>query len=165
MTARHIAPDPPAQEGTMYRWSTLALPQVEWPTCHVPPTRFRHLHTTVDEPELPRAREVGYTTWQSIEAGPMVRLGWDWALIDDGIVVLADPLGINSNLCFLQEQEPLHASRVAAHLNAIVHALPWQATILKALRRLRADGPPARAATAGRRREDSAERPQPAGGR
>lgn len=149
----------------MYRWSTLALPQVEWPTCHVPPTRFRHLHTTVDEPELPRAREVGYTTWQSIEAGPMVRLGWDWALIDDGIVVLADPLGINSNLCFLQEREPVHASRAAAHLNAIVHALPWQATILKALSRLRVDNAQAPATKARRRLDDGPERLQPASGR
>lgn len=149
----------------MYRWSTLALPQVEWPTCLVPPTRFRHLHTSVDEPELPRAREVGYTTWQSIESGPMVRLGWDWALIDEGIVVLADPLGINSNLCFLQEQQPVHASRAAAHLNAIVHALPWQATILKALNRLRVDSPQTPAARVQRRRDDGTERPQPAGGR
>jgi Domain of unknown function (DUF4902) len=165
MATRHIAPDPPAQEGTMYRWSTLALPQVEWPTCLVPPTRFRHLHTSVDEPELPRAREVGYTTWQSIESGPMVRLGWDWALIDEGIVVLADPLGINSNLCFLQEQQPVHASRAAAHLNAIVHALPWQATILKALNRLRVDSPQAPSARVQRRRDDGTERPQPASGR
>lgn len=149
----------------MYRWSTLALPQVEWPTGHVPPTRFRHLHTTVDEPGLPRAREVGYTTWQSIEAGPMVRLGWDWALIDDGIVVLADPLGINSNLCFLQERQPVHASRAAAHLNAIVHALPWQATILKALRRLRADGTQPPSTRTRRRHDDGLERPLTVNGR
>lgn len=121
----------------MYRWSTLALPPVDWPASRQPPTRFRHLHTSVEEADLPRAREVGYTTWQSIEVGPLVRLGWDWALIDDGVVVLADPLGINSNLSVNgHEAGPLPGGLVA-QLNAIVHGLPWQQAILQALAKRR----------------------------
>lgn len=119
----------------MYRWSTLALPPVDWPAGRRPPTRFRHLHTSIEPAELPRAREVGYTTWQSIEVGPLVRVGWDWALIDEGLVVLADPLGINSNLQL--EAAPGHPGGLVAQLNSIVHGLPWQAAILQALAKRR----------------------------
>lgn len=140
----------------MYRWSTLALPQVEWPAQASPPSVFRHLHTTVDTADAPRVREVGYTTWQSVDRGPPVRLGWDWALIDDGVIVIADPMDIHSNLRFLHDDgDPLQAGRAALHLNTMVHALPWQVTILRALRRLRGDHTRTEAAAQRRRRDDA----------
>lgn len=139
----------------MYRWSTLALPQVEWPAQTAPPSRFRHLHTTVEGAESARVRELGHTAWQSIEAGPPVRLTWDWALIDDGVIVIADPMGIHSNLRFLHDGGgALQPNRAALHLNAMVHALPWQTTILRALRRLRGDDGTRSEAALRRRRDD-----------
>lgn len=138
----------------MQRWNTLALPDVAWPQRRSLPARFRHLHTTVEPMEDTVAQEIGYTAWQSVDGGHPVRLGWDWALIDGGVVVVANPMSIHSNLRFTDDSGgPLMECRAVVQLHAIVHALPWQAAILKTLDHWRATHEGARKRH-GRRRDD-----------
>ena len=135
----------------MQRWNTQALPPVDWPRHTTAPSRFRHLHTCVESVHEPQMLEVGYTAWQSFDEGPPIRLGWDWALIEGGVLVVADPLGIDTNLR-LPPSEELPAPMAAAALHAMVRALPWQSAILIALQQSKAerDG----AAHRRRRRDD-----------
>ena len=137
----------------MQRWNTQALPLVDWPRHPTVPTRFRHLHTSVEDPIEPQMLEVGYTAWQSFDDGPPIRLGWDWALIEGGVLVVADPFGIDTNLR-LPARDELPAPMAAAALHAMVRSLPWQSTIMRTLaqckaqrdglaqRRRRRDDPP-----------------------
>jgi len=47
--------------------------------------------------------------------------------VQEGVVAMADPLGVVTNLKLLDARgEALSAFQVAAHLNGLVHALPWQ---------------------------------------
>src|SRR5574343_485695 len=118
-------PATPEQGDPMQRWNTLALPDVAWPQRRSLPARFRHLHTTVEPVEDKVAQEIGYTAWQSVDGGHPVRLGWDWALIDGGVVVVANPMSIHSNLRFTDDSGgPLMECRAVVQLHAIVHALP-----------------------------------------
>ena len=61
-------------------------------------------------------------------------MAWDWVQIGDGIVAMADPMAVVTNLRLLgPEGEVLTAYEAARHLNEIVHALPWQSEVERAL--------------------------------
>ncbi|MDO9314541.1 MAG: hypothetical protein Q7T97_08360 [Burkholderiaceae bacterium] len=52
---------------------------------------------------------------------------------------MADPMGLVTNLMLLDAQgEPIPTLQAALHLNGIVHALPWQTEVERALARIAA---------------------------
>ena len=52
----------------------------------------------------------------------------------DGVVAMADPLGVVTNLKLLDARgEALSPFEVAVRLNGLVHALPWQNEVQRAL--------------------------------
>lgn len=61
-------------------------------------------------------------------------MAWDWVQLSRGIVAMADPMSVITNLRLLgPEGEVLTAFESALHLNVMVHALPWQDEVERAL--------------------------------
>ncbi len=65
-------------------------------------------------------------------------VAWDWVQLSRGVVAMADPMSVISNLRLVGSAgEVLTAWEAALYLNEIVHALPWQDEVQRALH----DGP------------------------
>lgn len=80
-------------------------------------------------------RTAGQTLWGgSLEEGA-AGLAWDWVQISRGVVALADPMSVVTNLRLVgDEGEVLTALESACYLNALVRDLPWQSEVERALR-------------------------------
>lgn len=61
-------------------------------------------------------------------------VAWDWVRLCPGVVALADPLGLITNLHLVDDRgDPLPSLQAALHLNQLVRALPWQTEVQRAL--------------------------------
>jgi hypothetical protein len=61
-------------------------------------------------------------------------VAWDWVEIQNGVVAMADPLGVITNVQFLDQRgDALPEREVAIRLQQLVHALPWQREVHRAL--------------------------------
>jgi hypothetical protein len=96
--------------------------------------RFQHLSTRVTLPGDRGARTAGQTIWGGSSAGGDAGVAWDWIQISGDIVAMADPMSVVTNLRLIgDEGEVLTALESARYLNEIVHALPWQTEVQRAL--------------------------------
>ena len=76
------------------------------------------------------ARPSGETRPPQQSAG----VAWDWVEVRSGVVAMADPLGLVTNLKLLDDHgEALTQIEVAVQLHQLVHALPWQSEVRRAL--------------------------------
>ncbi len=61
-------------------------------------------------------------------------MAWDWIQITRGVVAIADPMSLVTNLRLIgDEGEVLTAHQSACFLNELVRALPWQREVQRAL--------------------------------
>jgi hypothetical protein len=96
---------------------------------------FVHLGTRVTYTGDSRVRTAGQTLW----GGPLddgeAGLAWDWVQTTRGVVAMADPMSVVTNLRLVgDEGEVLTSLRASLYLNAMVHELPWQGAVEQALR-------------------------------
>ena len=78
-----------------------------------------------------RVRQSGGEHLDDGEAG----LAWDWVEISHGVVAMADPMGVVTNLRLVGEHgEVLTYHQAALHINRLVRQLPWQDEVWRALR-------------------------------
>jgi hypothetical protein len=76
----------------------------------------------------------GQTLWGEATHDRSAGVAWDWVELQEGVVAMADPLGLVTNLKLLDAKgEALSAFEVAVRLNGLVHALPWQNEVQRAL--------------------------------
>ena len=62
-------------------------------------------------------------------------MAWDWVQIAHGVVAMADPMSLVTNLRLVSNQgEVLTSSESARYLNEFVRLLPWQREVQIALR-------------------------------
>ena len=62
-------------------------------------------------------------------------MAWDWIEIARGVVAIADPLSVVTNVRLVSpDGEVLTALQAARFLNEMVRALPWQQEVERALR-------------------------------
>lgn len=62
-------------------------------------------------------------------------MAWDWVQIACGVVAIADPMSVVTNVRLIgDEGEVLTAMESARFLNELVRALPWQQEVQRALR-------------------------------
>ena len=82
-------------------------------------------------------RSAGQTLWGgSLDDGD-AGVAWDWVQISRGVVALADPMSVVTNLRLVgDEGEVLTALQASRYLNALVHELPWQGEVERGLRGL-----------------------------
>lgn len=127
-TTRHSAAMPPP-------WALYAWPAI-FCQAHVKrKTRFVHLGTrvtTAGERGVPKA---GQTVWsEQLDEGE-AGLAWDWIEIADGVVAMANPLCVLTNLRLVGEHGELLAARESAlHLSRLVCQLPWQDEVCRVAR-------------------------------
>jgi hypothetical protein len=79
----------------------------------------------------------GQTLWGEANDQHSAGVAWDWVEIRNGVVAMADPLGVITNVRFLDPRgDALPDREVAIRLQQLVHALPWQTEVRRALHEL-----------------------------
>lgn len=113
-----------------------AWPTVLWQA--PPPARpnFMHLGTRVTfGRDAPRS---GQTIWGDPDGDRAAGLAWDWIELAQGVVAMADPMALVTNVRLIRPggkvMSPVEA---APHLNELVRALPWQSEVQRALAEIR----------------------------
>lgn len=80
-------------------------------------------------------RSAGQTLWAGALGDGEAGVAWDWVQISRGVVAMADPMSVVTNLRLVGHQgEVLTALQAALYLNALVRELPWQGEVERALR-------------------------------
>lgn len=76
----------------------------------------------------------GQTIWgQQLDDG-RAGLAWDWIEIAHGVLAMADPLGVVTNLRLISEHgDVLTADEAALHISRLVRRLPWQDEVSRVL--------------------------------
>ena len=96
--------------------------------------RLQHLGTQITNPGDAVFRTVGQTLWAWHDDDGDVGIAWDWVQLTRGVVAMADPMAVVTNLRLVGEEgEVLTAVEAARHFNVIVHSLPWQQEVERAL--------------------------------
>jgi hypothetical protein len=94
--------------------------------------RFHHVGTRVADHD---GRAAGQTIWAASAADGEAGMAWDWIQVTQGVVAIADPMSVVTNVRLIgDEGEVLTAHQAARYLNELVHALPWQEEVQRALR-------------------------------
>ncbi len=115
-------------------WIVCAWPPVTCPVVHTPELHFVHLGTRVLNPGDTDGPTTGQTLWGGPSAKGAAGVAWDWVEIQDGVVAMADPFGLVTNLQLVSAQgEMLTGFEATLRLNELVHALPWQTEVQRAL--------------------------------
>lgn len=97
--------------------------------------RFHHLGTRVSTGGDAPGCVAGQTVWTARAADGDAGMAWDWIEITRGVVAIADPLSVVTNVRLVNDEgEVLTALQAARFLNEMVHALPWQQEVERALR-------------------------------
>ena len=79
-------------------------------------------------------RTVGQTIWAWHSEEGDVGVAWDWVQLGRGVVAMADPMAVVTNLRLVDEEgDVLSPFESARHINTIVHGLPWQHEVARAL--------------------------------
>lgn len=116
-------------------WALRAWPTVLWQAHQALGLRLQHLSTDITCSSEPHAPCRGQTLWAGDGRGREAGLAWDWVQITPGVVTLADPMSVITNLRLLGGRgQVLTALEAARYLNDIVHRLPWQTQVAQALR-------------------------------
>lgn len=115
-------------------WRVVSWPPVLWQAEAAARLEMVHLGTQVvnlgDEEEAC----TGHTIWGASASNGTAGMAWDWVQIPQGVVALADPFALITNLWLLgADGQVLSPVQAARHLNGLVHALPWQLEVQRAL--------------------------------
>lgn len=115
-------------------WIVYAWPRILCDVHRLPRLQFAHLSTRVlvtgdaDRPAM------GQTLWSGESDQGSAGVAWDWVCMPYGMVAMVDPMALVTNLQFLNpEGEVLAPLESVRQLNGIVHALPWQDEVQRAL--------------------------------
>lgn len=115
-------------------WTLRAWPPILWQAGRADGLQLHHLGTRVTVVGDRHGTLTGQTMWAGHSADGEAGVAWDWVQISRGIVAMADPLSVITNLRLVgDEGEVLTAFESARFLNEIVHALPWQTEVARAL--------------------------------
>lgn len=115
-------------------WIVCAWPPVLWQADSASRLHLVHLGTRVLHYGDDAGPCSGQTLWGEASPDRSAGVAWDWVELQQGVVAMADPLGLVTNLKLLDAKgEALSAFEVAVRLNGLVHALPWQNEVQRAL--------------------------------
>lgn len=115
-------------------WRVVSWPPVLWQADATPRLQLVHLGTAVvnrGDREMPCC---GHTVWGTKGQDGPAGMAWDWIQIPQGVVALADPLALMTNLWLLDTAgQVLSPMQAVPRLNEIVHGLPWQLEVQRAI--------------------------------
>jgi len=116
-------------------WIVCAWPPLLWQAECAPELHFVHLGTRVFGPD-DSDHPCGQTVWGSPSADPAAGVAWDWVEVQEGVVAMADPMALVTNIQLTDSKGAvLPTMQAALHLNGLVHMLPWQSEVRRALHR------------------------------
>jgi hypothetical protein len=131
-----LRPPPQPTPQTTPAWIVCAWPPVVCPALRTPDLHFVHLGTRVFSSAEPDSPTTGQTLWGGTSGQSAAGVAWDWVEIRDGVVAMADPFGLVTNLQLLDSRGlVLSGFEATLRLNELVHALPWQSEVQRALAR------------------------------
>ena len=131
----HTADRSHTQSASIPAWAVFAWPTVLWQAPRPERLRFLHLGTRVTYAGDPVCS--GQTLWGDPDGEQAAGLAWDWIELTQGVVAMADPMAVITNVRLLGPGGAvLTAIEAAPHLNELVHALPWQCEVQRALAQL-----------------------------
>jgi hypothetical protein len=115
-------------------WTVHAWPTLLWQAGRRAQLRWRHVGTCITQPGTDESPGAGQTLWAGSGEEGEAGVAWDWVQVTSDVVAMADPMSVVTNLRLLgTEGEVLTAWQSARYLNEIVHALPWQHEVQRAL--------------------------------
>lgn len=115
-------------------WSLRAWPPLLWQARRAAGLQLQHLGTRVTMVGERTCDIGGQTMWAGRSVDGEAGVAWDWVQIADGVVAMADPMSVITNLRLVgNEGEVLTAFEAARFLNEMVHQLPWQCEVARAL--------------------------------
>ena len=115
-------------------WSLRAWPRLLWQAGAHPHARFRHVDTCIVLASESLGPPAGQTVWAASVADCQAGMAWDWVQVTQGVVAIADPMSLVTNVRLIGEEgEVLTAQQSARFLNELVRTLPWQQEVHRAL--------------------------------
>jgi hypothetical protein len=115
-------------------WSLRAWPLLLWQVGSPASVHFYHLDTRITFPGDDSEPAAGQTLWSGRSDAGDAGMAWDWVQIAQGVVAIADPMSVVTNVRLIGDGgEVLTAHAAARFLNELVRALPWQSEVRRAL--------------------------------
>lgn len=115
-------------------WIVYSWPPVLWQAVGTNTLSFGHLGTRVLSPGNAESPCTGQTLWGGTSIEGAAGVAWDWVQLQRGVVAMADPMGLITNLQLVDERgDALPHLAATLHLNELVHTLPWQNEVERAL--------------------------------
>jgi hypothetical protein len=114
-------------------WTLRAWPPVLWQAESTPQLRLFHLGTCVLSED--EEKTAGQTIWGTTETDVDAGVAWDWITTKpSGVVAMADPMTVVTNLQLLGRcGEVLTALEAVIYLTGMVHSVPWQHEVQRAM--------------------------------
>ncbi len=124
-----------------FAWSVHGWPVSLWQLASLGELRLAHLHTRVLHSGSPSQTCRGQTLWAApaspSHAYAAVGIAWDWVRLDCGVVCLADPMGLVSNIALVDDAgATLPPLATVVELHAVLNPLDWQSEVERALAQL-----------------------------
>jgi hypothetical protein len=102
------------------------------------PDRWHHYRTDCNDGRAAIGGSEGLTAWIWSRGHKRAVIAWEWIELSTGVLVLADPNALASNLRFVGELQGMERvevrNRNVLMLNTIVHGLRWQERVLSEVR-------------------------------
>jgi hypothetical protein len=115
-------------------WALRAWPPLLWQATGPEHVRFHHLGTRITLAGDASGGIAGQTVWSAKSVDGEAGMAWDWVQLSRGVVAIADPMSVVTNVRLIGEEgEVLTAHEAARYLNEMVRALPWQEEVQRAL--------------------------------
>ncbi len=117
-------------------WSIRAWSPLLWQAEGAARLQFDHLDTQIFPVAGEDARVCGQTVWRTGAPEGEAGVAWDWVMLSDDVIAMADPMCVVTNLRLVGDRgEVLTSWQAARHLSRIVYGLPWQGEVQRAVRR------------------------------
>jgi hypothetical protein len=81
--------------------------------------------------------------WTATLPGGEVGFGWEWVELKRGVLVMKDPNTVLTNVLFLECFQFANALERIIHATRVIHFLPWQAPVNRALSKQKSPAPQA----------------------
>jgi hypothetical protein len=116
-------------------WSIRAWAPILWQAEGADALRFDHVGTQIFPVAGEDSPVCGQTVWRTDAPQGEAGVAWDWVMLSDEVVAMADPMCVVTNLRLLGDKgEVLTSWEAARHLSRIVYGLPWQHEVQRAVR-------------------------------
>ena len=98
--------------------------------------QFDHLNTQIFHSGGQDGPVSGQTVWRTDAPDGEVGVAWDWVMLSDDVIAMADPMCVVTNLRLLGNSgEVLTSWEAARHLSQIVYGLPWRGVVQREVKR------------------------------